>query len=189
MVQKRKGGASLVILSGAVIRSYIRRKQLVVSPISKETVQCNGLDLSLGHEVARLRPCSSILDTRCHTIPEEYYTKEKAPSFVIHPHECILTCTKEKLGLPDDIVGFVNLRSTYARLGLLSPCGFIEAGFNGQLTVEMTGGHFPVRIHTGERIFHVVFMQLSNRSRSTYKGRYQNQVGVTLPILDGQKRC
>lgn len=173
-----------MILSGSELQDYIKNKRLLVDPISETTLQCNGVDLRLGDRIARLKSCPDIFDMHRKNVLERYYTKETGSSFVIQPHEHFLACTHEKLRLPDNLVGFVNLRSTYTRLGFFSPCGFVEAGFSGQLTLEIIGGSFPVKVYTRDRLFHMIFAKLTTNSKTAYKGKYQNQEGVTLPILD-----
>ena len=173
-----------MILRETELRGYIQSKRLLVEPFSEKILQYNGLDLRLGNQIARLRPCCDIFDTHDQKIFDRYYTRESDSSFIIRPHEHFLACTYEKLGLPNNLVGFVNLRSTCTRLGLFSPCGFVEAGFSGQLTVEIIGGSFPLKVYVGDRMFHIVFMVLTSETESIYKGKYQNQAGVTLPILD-----
>ena len=85
--------------------------------------------------------------------------------------------------MPNNMIGIVGLRSSYSRLGLQMPLGFIDPGFIGQLTLEISGGSFPVLLYEGDRIFRVMFVMLNRASTKTYKGKYQNQEGVTLPIF------
>lgn len=175
-----------LILGSDKLQEYIKSKRLLIHPFSENTFQGNVVDLRLGDEIARLRACPYVFDTHSQAALEEYYTRERQTSFAINPRECLLVCTREKVGLPDDLMGFVNLRSTYTRLGLFSPCGVVQAGFNGQLTIEIIGGSFPLKIQAGDRMFQMVFMMVSSNSKATYKGRYQNQTGVTLPILNSK---
>ncbi|RLG59410.1 hypothetical protein DRN86_04285 [Candidatus Geothermarchaeota archaeon] len=79
--------------------------------------------------------------------------------------------------------GIIFHNSTYARLGCFIPPTIIDAGFKGQLTIEMVGGEFPVELKAGERFLHVVFAKLTSPVQKPYKGKYQEQTGVKLPIL------
>jgi dCTP deaminase len=63
------------------------------------------------------------------------------------------------------------------------PIGFIDPGFVGQLTMEIIGGSFPILLHSGDRIFHVVFAMMKQITKNAYTGKYQNQKGVALPIF------
>jgi dCTP deaminase len=39
--------------------------------------------------------------------------------------------------MPEDVVGLANLRSTLARLGLVIPPTVVDAGFEGNITIEV----------------------------------------------------
>ena len=56
---------------------------------------------------------------------------------VIGAKEQVLLSTLEHVTLPDDLVGMVELRSTWARHGLSMPPTIIDAGFSGTVTLEV----------------------------------------------------
>ena len=112
---------------------------------------------------------------------------EKGDSFIINPHEHVLLYTIEYLNLPEDIMGFVNLRSTFARTGLIVPPTIVDANFEGQLTIEVVGSEFPVKINVGDRFLHVVFAKLTSPVEKPYIGKYQGQTGVQLPLFKKEK--
>jgi len=173
-----------LILSQTDIVKFLKAGQLKVDPQEDENIQCNGIDLRLGNEIVRIKTCSETFNVHEKNDFEIYYQKEIGSSFVISPGEKVLVCTLERIELPSTIIGFVGLRSTYTRLGLSMPLGFVEAGFIGQLTLELNGGSFPIRIHSQDRLFHIVFAYISSNAKIKYEGKYQYQKGVTLPILD-----
>jgi len=176
-----------MILSDFDLRNYIKAGRLVIKPFSKEIVRENGIDFRLGNEVARLKAKSKVLDIRRSGVTD-YYTVEKGDSFVVYPNERILTSILERIKMPTDLMGFVQLRSTYARLGLALPPTIIDANFSGQLTLEVLGGSFPVKIYAGDRFCHVIFAKLTSPVEKPYMGKYQRQRGVTLPIPDKENR-
>jgi len=57
----------------------------------------------------------------------------------------------------------------------------VDAGFEGNLTIELIGSGFPVKLYAGERFVHLVFAKLTSPVEKPYKGKYQRQRGVTLP--------
>ncbi len=77
-------------------------------------------------------------------------------------------------------MGFVNLRSSYARIGLSLPPTIIDAGFKGQLTLHVTGGSFQIRLYAKDRFFHIALAKLTSDSVK-YRGIYLGQKGVTYP--------
>lgn len=92
----------------------------------------------------------------------------------------VLAVTKETVALPDNVVGLCNLRSTWARKGFFIPPTVIDAGFAGELTIEL------VRLdedqawpRADERFLHVVFLYTATPCYKVYSGKYQGQKGIT----------
>lgn len=171
-----------MILSNRELIRYINEGRVKINPLKKSAITGNGIDLSLGAELYRLKTCRGQLDTRKQSGVSAFYEKEVGEEFTVHSHEHVLLCTLEELTLSTNIVAFIGLRSTYSRLGLSMPFGVIESGFKGQLTLEVIGGPFPLKIYSGDRLFHVIFTVTTSSSK-VYKGKYQNQKGATLPVL------
>jgi dCTP deaminase len=88
-----------------------------------------------------------------------------------------LGCTRERFALPRDLMAFVGLRSTWARLGFMLPPTIVDAGFEGQLTLEiaMLGLDEPP---VGEPFAHLIFARTTGPC-APYEGRYQGQSGIT----------
>lgn len=170
-----------MILSDFDLWAYIKGGRLVIEPFDENIVRENGIDLRIGRAIARMRDIGEPLDTRDDSRIQEYFQLEEGESFVIRPREHVLLHTLEYVKLPVDLMGFVNLRSSYARVGLMIPPTIIDANFEGELTIELVGGDFPVRLYAGDRFLHVVFAKLSSAVEKPYKGKYQGQRGVKLP--------
>lgn len=170
-----------MILSDFDLWSYIKGGRLVIEPFDESIVRENGVDLRIGKMIARMKKTVKPLDTRNTDNIEEFYTIEEGEEFIIHPHEHVLLHTLEYIKLPVDLMGFVNLRSSYARVGLTIPPTIIDANFEGELTIELVGGDFPVKLYHGDRFLHVVFAKLSSVVEKPYQGKYQRQRGVKLP--------
>lgn len=173
-----------MILSDVELRKYIREKRLKIKPLKKDTIRENGVDLHLGCKIARLKQKKKVMDTKGGFKLEEFYRIETGKKFILKPYEKILVCTLEYLELPSDLMGFVELRSTYARCGLTLPPTVVDGGFKGNLTLGITGSSFPVRLYTEERFIHLVFAKLTSPIKKPYSGKYQKQTGLTLPKFD-----
>ncbi|WP_309492854.1 dCTP deaminase [Candidatus Hecatella orcuttiae] len=173
-----------MILSDFDLLNYIRERRLVIRPFKKDTLRENGVDLHLGDTIARLRPSSRILDTRGTPGIEGFYSVEKAKAFTIQPNEKVLVSTLEHVEIPSDLMGFVELRSTFARCGILLPPTILDGGFKGNITIEILGSAFPVRLYSGDRFAHVVFAKLTSPLGRPYDGKYQGQQGIALPRFD-----
>lgn len=74
------------------------------------------------------------------------------------------------------------MRSTFARLGFVSPLTIIDAGFEGTLTIGVFyGGNVPIKVPVGCRFLHVVFVLLKSEADLPYQGHYKKQKGVSIP--------
>jgi dCTP deaminase len=172
-----------MILSDFDLTWYLKSGRLVIVPYDEEIVRENGIDLRIGGEIAKLKSLNKVFDTRNVTEEQvsEFYEVLKSDEFVIYPNERVLLTTLEYIKLPNDIMGFVELRSSFARLGLTIPPTIIDAGFEGNVTLEVHGSTFPIKLYKGQRFAHVIFSKTLNPVLRPYQGKYQGQRGVTLP--------
>ena len=147
-----------MILSGRDVGWLIEAGRLKIDPVMPEQFRENGVDLIL----------------------EDI---DGSPEY-FDPGKFILGCTREILTLPSDLMGFVELRSTWARSGILVPPTIVDAGFHGNLTLELVP-FSRIRIPYGQRFAHMIFSQLSSPS-IPYKGKYQGQRGITKAKKDNE---
>jgi len=148
-----------MILTGRDIQWYIEQGLLIIDPVEPEQFQQNGVDLYIK--------------------PSLYRLSNGNLSNVFHHGESYLTETIEYLALPNDLMAFVSIRSSWARKGIFPPGTIVDAGFKGTLTIELFNGGPGIVITEPTRIIHLVFAKLTGPSEP-YKGKYQNQVGITL---------
>ena len=173
-----------MILSDFDLLNYIRSGRLVIEPFSEEIVRENGLDLRLGEEVCELVETEEVLDPYSSDVDlSRFYRCWRAKELVVKPYRRYLLSTLEYIKVPPELMAFVELRSTFARLGLLMPPTIIDGGFEGCITIELSGSSFPIRLRAGTRFLHVVFSKVSSPIQRPYGGRYQGQRGATLPRL------
>jgi dCTP deaminase len=102
----------------------------------------------------------------------------------IKPGQFILCRSIETFTIPEDVVGIVVGKSTYARCGLIVNCTPMEPGWTGQLTIELhNASQHDIKVYANEGIAQVMFFR-GERPAITYadkRGKYQGQTGVTLP--------
>ena len=81
----------------------------------------------------------------------------------------------ERFEMPNDLMGRVLNKSTWARKGLdASMTTNIEPGWRGHLTIELIyHGYDDLRIPAGSGICQVIFEKLANPAQ--YEGKYQDQ--------------
>ena len=110
---------------------------------------------------------------------------ESGEAFMLHPGEFVLGSTLERIGVPDDLVGRVEGKSSLGRLGLLihSTAGFIDAGFDGHITLELANvASLPITLYPGMKIGQVSFMTMTTPADQPYGtgasgSKYQGQRG------------
>lgn len=175
-----------MILSDYDLESAINGKRLIIKPFDKESIRENGLDLRLSDEIGMRNPKHSkemIFDpTNEEHVKDEYVVSKKQKSFVVPAGGQVLLSTHEYIGLPDNLMGFVELRSTWARHGLSMPPTIIDAGFEGNVTLEVIN-HAPyaMLLKPGVRFAHIIFASTLNKVSKVYKGTYFGQTGVRVP--------
>lgn len=121
------------------------------------------------------------VDPRSQRSIDLAYNGVQSLPYVLSPGERILLSTKEVLEVPLGCVGYICLRSTFARLGLLSPPTVADPGFKGTLTMEVyNASRNPLLIESGVALWSIHFLALVDASFH-YNGRYQGQTQVTAP--------
>jgi dCTP deaminase len=100
---------------------------------------------------------------------------------IIQPQGFRLASIMEHIRMPDDIMGIVHDKSSWARRGLTVQNTVIEPGWSGYLTIELTNhSENEIRILSGTPIAQIVFHLLDEVTEQPYQGKYQNQErGIT----------
>lgn len=178
-----------MILSDQDIRKKITSGDIgIESSDGQHTTNINAssLDLRLGHFFKIYNHSrQAVLDPLDKASFEEV-TKliEVLPGepFIVQPGEFILGVTMEKVKIADDLVARVEGRSSLGRLGIIvhSTAGFIDAGFEGTITLEITNiNRMPVALYPGMRICQLAFEQMSSKAEVPYSkkktSKYQGQ--------------
>lgn len=90
-----------------------------------------------------------------------------------------LGVTREAVKMPNDLMAFVEIRSSWARRGLFIPPTIVDAGFEGDITLEIMDCSGKVLSSAvGARFAHLIFAKLASPTEP-YSGKYQGQRGIT----------
>ena len=94
---------------------------------------------------------------------EQNFYEWNANSISIKPGEFLLASTSEEIGVPIDCAAYVEGRSSVGRIGIqVQNAGFIDAGFRGQITLEIQNqSKFTVLLYSGMRICQLVYCQMT----------------------------
>lgn len=106
-------------------------------------------------------------------------------AFFLHPGELALAVTLESVTLPDNVVGWLDGRSSLARLGLMVhvTAHRIDPGWHGQIVLEFfNSGKLPLALRPGMVIGALSFEPMSGPADRPYNRRqdakYKNQHGA-----------
>lgn len=114
------------------------------------------------------------------------YQRTVSDYFDIPAHGFVLVRTREVIGLPEDLQGFVDGRSSVGRLGLIiETAGVVDAGFYGSITLELYNVlPNPLRVYAGMRGCQITFEEIRGSTEGGYQStKYQGQVNTTGTML------
>ena len=163
-----------MILSDRTIREQIEAGRIEIDPYDPAQVQPSSVDLRLGSRIRVFTSTHrrSVVDLRqpLDDLTELVELEPDRP-FILHPHEFVLGITHERVGLPDDIVGRLEGKSSLGRLGLLihSTAGFVDPGWRGRLTLELANIlNLPITLYAGMPVAQISFMLLTTPADRPY---------------------
>lgn len=105
---------------------------------------------------------------------------------VIPPNSFILAKTVEYFRIPRNVLTLCVGKSSYARCGLVVNVTPFEPEWEGYVTLEISNTTpLPAKVYANEGIAQVLFFEGDppEMSYADRKGKYQGQVGITLPKL------
>ncbi len=178
-----------MLLSDKDIRAAITSGRIALDPYDPAMVQPSSVDVRIdryfrvfeNHRYPHIDP----------SIEQAELTRLVEPDgdepFILHPGEFVLGSTYEVVSLPDDVSARLEGKSSLGRLGLLthSTAGFIDAGFSGHVTLELSNvATLPIKLWPGMKIGQLCFFRLTSPAEAPYGSgaegsRYQGQRGPT----------
>ncbi len=183
-------------LSDRDIRAALDSGKIIVEPRpTDEHISGVSLDLTLGNSFrvfndhvapyVDLSGNRETIDRTLNSIMSTEIVLEKGNAFFLHPGELALAVTHESITLPDDLVGWLDGRSSLARLGLMVhvTAHRIDPGWSGQIVLEFfNGGKLPLALRPGMQIGAINFETLSSPAERPYNKRvnakYKGQNGA-----------
>jgi dCTP deaminase len=104
---------------------------------------------------------------------------------IIPPNSFALARTVEYFRIPRNILTICLGKSTYARCGIIVNVTPLEPEWEGHVTLEFSNTTpLPARIYANEGVAQVLFLESDQACDVSYRdrgGKYQGQLGVTLP--------
>ncbi len=104
---------------------------------------------------------------------------------VIPPNSFALASTVEYFRIPRNVLTICLGKSTYARCGIIVNVTPLEPEWEGHVTLEFSNTTtLPAKIYANEGVAQMLFFESDEVCEVSYKdrgGKYQGQIGVTLP--------
>lgn len=157
----------MTILSDGDIVQAIVNKVIEITPFNEDNLTPNGYDLTITQVV----------------IPDKDIDVSQG-QVEVSPKTWFAISTEEHVRLGLKHCAQLWIRTSYARKGIISSFGMIDAGFQGTLTLSaFNGSEKPVTIEIGKTFAQMVILPLTSVPRALYherSGNFQDQSGVKL---------
>ena len=149
---------------------------------------------SYGYDVRVGRRFKIFTNARCAVVdPKDFdpasFVDVEGDHCLIPPNSFALAETVEFLEIPRDVIAICVGKSTYARCGIIVNVTPLEPEWRGRVTIEISNTTpLPAKIYAGEGIAQILFLRTDATCKTSYadkQGKYQNQVGLTLPFVLG----
>lgn len=128
---------------------------------------------------------NSIVDPKHFT--EDSFVDIVADTCTIPPNSFALARTVEYFRIPRNILTICLGKSTYARCGIIVNVTPFEPQWEGHVTIEISNTTpLPAIVYAYEGIAQVLFFEAAHECVVSYadrKGKYQNQMGITVPTV------
>lgn len=178
------------------IENLIKQERIVISPTPDETMISGvSVDIRLGHEFRVFQDHTAPyidlsgpkeeMQKAMNSVMSDEIVIPDGEAFFLHPGELALAVTYESVTLPDDIVGWLDGRSSLARLGLMVhvTAHRIDPGWSGQIVLEFyNSGKLPLALRPKMKIAALNFETMSGSAQRPYNKRldakYKGQMGA-----------
>lgn len=169
------------VLSDRDIKKAIECGLIQIKPEKNLNIQPSSLDVHLARTIlvfARRRVGNAAIDLK-NPVDDfmDYEVMDLKKGAVLHPKEFILGVTKEWVKLSSQISMNVDGKSSLGRLGLVihATAGFVDPGFEGHITLEITNfTDLPLIIYPEMAIGQFRFSVLTSPAEHCYGEKVLN---------------
>jgi len=175
---------------------WIRKMSIkhdMIKPFSEGKINSNSISFGLSSYGYDIRVAdefkiftnvnNSIVDPK--SFDEKSFVDYKGDVCIIPPNSFALARSVEYFKIPRNILTICLGKSTYARCGIIVNVTPFEPEWEGYVTIEISNTTpLPAKIYSNEGLCQVLFFESDDICEVSYKdkrGKYQSQVGITLP--------
>jgi dCTP deaminase len=164
-----------MILAKPEILKQIKKGRIKIEPYDENAIGPASIDLTLDDKLR-------IFNTSRHITQADIDYKtltnlvDIGEGYLLKPGELVLGITRERLTLPEDLCGWLNSRSRFARIGLMSHIAapFLAPGISNKQILEIyNAGRNKIRLTPGMKICHVVLEECQGTAK--YTGTWKDQ--------------
>ena len=178
------------------IEKYLDEEKIVIFPKPDQSMISGvSVDIRLGNEFRVFQvhnapyidlsgPKADVQNSMSSVMSDEIFIQDN-DAFFLHPGELALAVSFESGTLPDNIVGWLDGRSSLARLGLMVhvTAHRIDPGWSGQIVLEFyNSGKLPLALRPKMKIAALNFETMSSSAARPYNKRddakYKDQKGA-----------
>lgn len=188
-------------LSDTDIKKALRRGLIKITPeVPQESVEGIAIDLHLGSKFRGfatsqcpyidLAAPSVELSRALENVMEQERVLDTSERYILHPGQLVIAMTYQRVTLADNFVGWLDGRSSLARLGLMVHVTShrIDPGWDGHIVLEcFNSGRVPLALAPMMKICALNFEILSCSVESPYSQRktakYREQTGAHPSLL------
>ena len=172
-------------LSDVDIERYLAERRIVIEPApAADFISGVSVDVRLGNTFRVFNdhtapfidlsgPREEVQQALDRVMSDEIYIAD-GDAFFLHPGELALAVTLESVTLPADIVGWLDGRSSLARLGLMVhvTAHRIDPGWSGRIVLEfINSGKLPLALRPKMKIGALNFETLTTPAARPYNKR------------------
>ena len=167
------------ILTHDEIIRRVRAGEIGIDPFDESKVGPASVDLHLDNQFRvfkRVRDIFHVTEEASYEDVSEIVEVAEGDYFVLMPGETCHGLTRERIRLPDDICGWLQGRSRFARLGLMVhiTAAFIQPGIDNHQALEINNaGPMPLALRPGTALCQFMFQTCLGHAH--YQGRYSRQ--------------
>jgi dCTP deaminase len=169
----------MTILAHDAILRAIDAGELVFTPFQRDQVGPASVDLTLGNSFRVFKKVGKILhvtDAVTFTEITDQVELQDGNFLLLMPGELVHGITQERIQLPDYLVGWIEGRSRFGRIGLMIhvTAGLVQPGCNNKQVLEISNmSPMPLALYPGTRICQIVLEE--TRGTARYTGTFRDQ--------------
>ena len=162
-----------MVLSNLDILSFMQKGKIKISPFERSQLGPASVDLTLSDDWYFFK--KKYIGFNIDLAKLDFKTahkKLKSNSITLAPGQMCLGKTAEKITLSSDIIGRLEGRSRYARMGLAIhvTSAIVQPGSNNHQVLEIVNlSPSPLTIHKGMRVSQIIFEKMSSSTSMPYR--------------------